>query len=91
MGVVDNIIEAVLPVMPDERFAAFKIEAPTAFAVESVNRGNNFLKVQVFLAASNHPAMLTPQVTAVGENQPADERHGLPEKMVADNVFQTVQ
>jgi len=34
--------------------------------------------------------MPTPQIAAVGEDQPADERRGPCTKLVADDVFQAV-
>jgi hypothetical protein len=35
--------------------------------------------------------MLAPQVAAVGENQSANEGHGLLEQVMANDEFQTVQ
>jgi hypothetical protein len=34
--------------------------------------------------------VLTPQVAAVGENEPADEGHVFPEKVVADKIIQAI-
>jgi hypothetical protein len=91
MGMADNIFEALLPVVPEEWFAAFEVEAATAFAVEGVDRSDSFREIQVQRSASIHPAMPAPQVAAVGEDQPADQRRGLPKHLVADHISQTVR
>ena len=91
VGVVDNVIKALLPVVPEEGLAPFEVEAATAFAVESVDRSDNLREIQGHRAASIQPAMPTPEVAAVGEDQPADERHGLPKQLVADHISHTVR
>jgi hypothetical protein len=82
VSIADNIVEALRPVVPEEWFAAFQVETTAAFAVEGVDRRNDFRKTQVQRAARIHAAMLTPQVAAVGEHQASNERRGPPEQMV---------
>jgi hypothetical protein len=91
MGILDNIIKAVLPIVPDKRFATLKVEATTAFLVEGVDCNTDFLKAQVLLPTAGQPAVSTLQIAAIGENQPADERSGLLEKMVVNDVFQSIK
>jgi hypothetical protein len=52
MGIVDNIIKAVLSIMPDKRFATLKVEATTAFLVEGIDCNTDFLKAEVLLPTS---------------------------------------
>ncbi len=59
MGIVDNIIKAVLSIVPDERFAALKIETTATFPVEGVDRSPGLLKAQVFLPTSSQLAVST--------------------------------
>ena len=76
VGVVDNIVEAVASVVPEEWFTAFKIEASAAFAVEGIDRGNGLREIEMHRTASVQFAVPAPQVAAVAEDQSADERHG---------------
>jgi len=64
------------------------VEATASFAIEGVDRGNDFRKTQVQRAASIHPAMLAAQVAAVGDNQASNERRRLPEKMAPHDESQ---
>ena len=91
IGIVDNIIKAVLPIVPDKRFATLKVETTTTLGVKGMDRSSGLLKAQVLLAASRQLAVSTSQIAAIGERQPADERSGLLEKMVVDDVFQSIE
>lgn len=87
VGVVDDVVKPVGPVLPEERFPAFQVEATAAFTVEGVDRGLHFPETKVLWTARRHVAVLTPQVAAVGENEPADEGHVLPQKVVANKII----
>ncbi len=73
MGIVYNVLEAALLIMPKERFSAFEVKTAAALAIERVNRGGDFLILQIFGAPVSHPAVPTPQIAAIGENHPLDE------------------
>ena len=91
IGIVDNIVETILPIAPETRFATLEIETTAALPVERVDRRGDLLEAQVLLPASVDVAVSTTQVAAVGENQPADERPGLPEELIVDDVSQSVK
>lgn len=75
--VLDNILDAPLPVVPKKWFAAFQVEAAAAFALKGVDRRDHLREIQVHRSASVHSAVPAAQIAAVRENQPADERDGL--------------
>ena len=91
MGIVDHVIEAVLSIVPDKRFAALEIETTAAFFVKRVDCSTAFLQAQVPLPTGSDLAVSTSQIAAIGENQPEDERPGLSEKLVVDDVFQSIK
>ena len=90
MGILHNVLDAVLCITPEKRLAALQIEASSAAPVKFVNYRSGFLKAHGAVTTTRDLAVPAAEIAFIGEYQPANERDSPVQEMALQHVLNAV-
>jgi hypothetical protein len=90
MSMLHDVLDPVSGVTPEERLAAFQIDASSAALIKRIHCCGDFLKGHVAVSTTRDPAVSAAEVAFIGKHQTTDERDRMAQKTVMHQILHAV-